>query len=87
MLFTHHFRQVDEEIGALMGAISDLQVRRVEALIRAAGEPFTYSSFPNMPHSSTLNHPEQYVSTVLAYLHTPPTNPPAGLSLKSGPVT
>jgi hypothetical protein len=30
VLFTHHFRQVDENSGTLMGAISDLQVRRVQ---------------------------------------------------------
>ncbi len=65
VLFTHHFRQVDEETGTLMGAISDLQVRRVEALIQAAGHPFTYASFPHMPHAMHAHDPEQYVSTVL----------------------
>lgn len=38
VLFTHHFRLVEEETGALMGAISDLQARQADKLITAAGQ-------------------------------------------------
>ena len=46
VLFTHHFRRVDEATGFVMGAISDLQVGRVRAIIEDAGQPFDYRSFP-----------------------------------------
>ena len=47
VLFTHHFRMVDEASGALMGAISDLQVDRVRQLVTEAGNTFEYHSFPS----------------------------------------
>jgi pimeloyl-ACP methyl ester carboxylesterase len=64
VLFTHHFRQIDEASGALMGAISDLQARRARELVTAAGQEFTYLSFPEMPHSMHGADPELYAKTV-----------------------
>jgi pimeloyl-ACP methyl ester carboxylesterase len=64
VLFTHHFRQVDEESGALLGAVSDLQARRAQELVTAAGQEFTYLSFPEMPHSMHGTDPELYAKTV-----------------------
>lgn len=32
-LFTHHFRQVNEDTGFLMGALSDLQAKRALELL------------------------------------------------------
>lgn len=64
VLFTHHFRQIDPLTGALMGAISDLQVARVEQLVTAAGQPFTYRSFPGMPHSVHGHDPKLYADTL-----------------------
>jgi pimeloyl-ACP methyl ester carboxylesterase len=64
VLFTHHFRQVDEPSGALLGAISDLQARRAEELVTAAGQEFTYLSFPEMPHSMHGTDPGLYAKTV-----------------------
>jgi pimeloyl-ACP methyl ester carboxylesterase len=64
VLFTHHFRQVDEPSGALLGAISDLQARRAQELVTAAGQEFTYLSFPEMPHSMHGTDPELYAKTV-----------------------
>jgi hypothetical protein len=36
VLFTHHFRQIDEATGALMGALSDLQAAWVKELVEGA---------------------------------------------------
>jgi pimeloyl-ACP methyl ester carboxylesterase len=64
VLFTHHFHQIDPATGALMGAISDLQVARVEQLVTGAGQPFTYRSFPQMPHSMHSHDPKLYTDTL-----------------------
>ena len=50
VLYTHHFRHVDESRGTLLGAASDLQAKRVCALVAEAGQPIEYRSFPQMPH-------------------------------------
>jgi pimeloyl-ACP methyl ester carboxylesterase len=50
VLFTHHFRWLDEKTGTFVGAISDLQVERVRELVIAAGQKFLYKSFPEMGH-------------------------------------
>jgi pimeloyl-ACP methyl ester carboxylesterase len=68
VLFTHHFRHVDPETGQLIGAISDLQVARVRQLVEAAGNAFTYLSFPEMPHSMHGNDPDTYAATVTEWL-------------------
>jgi pimeloyl-ACP methyl ester carboxylesterase len=65
VLFTHHIRQIDPATGALMGAISDQQVRHVEHLITTASAPFTYRSFPHMPHSMHGHDPQTYARTVV----------------------
>lgn len=64
VLFTHHFHVVDDTTGTLMGAISDLQLRRVEQLVTAAGNTFTYRSFPQMPHSMHGHAPSVYATTI-----------------------
>src|SRR5215468_9273160 len=51
VLYTHHFRVVDEGSGALMGAASDLQVARVQELVTGAGNAFELISLPDMGHS------------------------------------
>jgi len=72
VLFTHHFRQVDAATGTLMGAISDLQAARARALVEAAGQPFEYRSFPEMPHSMHGADPELYARTVTEWAATLP---------------
>ncbi|QWF84909.1 alpha/beta hydrolase [Amycolatopsis sp. CA-230715] len=67
VLFTHHSRQEDPSTGSLMGAISDTQVRRVEELVTAAGQEFTYRSFPEMPHSMHEHDPRLFADTVLGW--------------------
>jgi len=64
VLFTHHFHQIDPSTGALMGAISDLQVARVEHLVTAAGQTFTYRTFPTMSHSMHGHDPKFYAETL-----------------------
>jgi pimeloyl-ACP methyl ester carboxylesterase len=64
VLFTHHFRRVDPATGHLLGAIADQQADRARQLVEAAGQPFTYRSFPEMPHSMHGSDPELYARTV-----------------------
>jgi pimeloyl-ACP methyl ester carboxylesterase len=64
VLFTHHFRRVEEANGVLQGAISDLQVSRVRALIEGAGQPFAYRSFPQMGHAMHRIDAALYVATL-----------------------
>ena len=64
VLFTHHFRQVDDATGVLMGAISDLQAVRARELVEGAGQPFEYLSFPEMPHSMHGADPALFARTV-----------------------
>ncbi len=67
VLFTHHFRTIDETSGSLMGAISDLQIERVRQLVTDAGRPFEYVSLPTMPHSLHGADEHLYVDTLLAW--------------------
>jgi pimeloyl-ACP methyl ester carboxylesterase len=64
VLFTHHFRRVDEATGLLMGAIADVQAARVRELVEDAGQPFDYRSFPQMGHAMHAQDPAQYVETL-----------------------
>jgi hypothetical protein len=64
VLFTHHFRRVDEEAGFLMGASSDLQARRACEILASAGVKHQYRSFPMMGHSMHGQDPGQFASVV-----------------------
>jgi pimeloyl-ACP methyl ester carboxylesterase len=64
VLFTHHARAIDDATGHLMGAISDLQASKVQELVSAAGQPFTYQSFPTMGHVMHSINPRQYTATL-----------------------
>ncbi|HEY2287280.1 MAG TPA: alpha/beta hydrolase [Streptosporangiaceae bacterium] len=64
VLFTHHFRRVDEASGTLLGAISDLQAARARELVEGAGQRFDYQSFPEMPHSMHGADPALFARTV-----------------------
>jgi pimeloyl-ACP methyl ester carboxylesterase len=68
VLFTHHFRQVDEASGLLMGAISDVQVRRVRNLIEGAGQRFDYRSFPQMGHAMHAIDPKLFADTLMEWI-------------------
>jgi len=64
VLFTHHFHRVDEHTGHLIGAIADVQVRRTRDLIEAAGQPFEYLPFPQIPHSMHGADPELFTRVI-----------------------
>jgi pimeloyl-ACP methyl ester carboxylesterase len=70
VLFTHHFRKIDEASGTLMGAISDLQAARVRELVAAAGQPLSYQSFPAMAHSMHGQDPALFARTVTEWAAT-----------------
>ena len=67
VLFTHHFRMLDEATGRLMGASSDLQAAQVRQLVTDAGQPFTYVDLPTQPHSLHGADAQLYVDTLLAW--------------------
>ncbi len=69
VLFTHHFRVIDEASGALLGAISDVQVARVRELVEGAGNTFEYVSFPEMGHSMHGQDPQRYVDTLVGWVN------------------
>jgi pimeloyl-ACP methyl ester carboxylesterase len=68
VLFTHHFRYRDPATGNLLGASSDEQARHVRRLVEAAGNSFTYRSFPDMPHSMHGADPQTFAATVTEWL-------------------
>lgn len=69
VLFTHHFRVIDEASGTLLGAISDVQVARVRELVEGAGNTFEYVSFPEMGHSMHGQDPQRYVDTLVGWVN------------------
>jgi pimeloyl-ACP methyl ester carboxylesterase len=68
VLFTHHFRMVDESTGTLIGAISDLQASRVRELVTQGGNGFDYVSLPTMGHSLHGQDPELFASTLVSWV-------------------
>jgi pimeloyl-ACP methyl ester carboxylesterase len=65
VLLTHHFRQVDQDTGSLMGALSDLQAQRALALLADAGVPVDYRSFDTMGHSLHGQDPQLFTDTLV----------------------
>ena len=72
VLLTHHFRAVDDRTGALLGALSDVQASFACELIRAAGQPVEYTSFPGMGHSMHGEDPELFARTLAQWAATLP---------------
>jgi pimeloyl-ACP methyl ester carboxylesterase len=70
VLFTHHFRTVDEQTGRLVGASSDLQANRVREIVTATGNRIDYRSFPDMPHSMHEHDPKLFTETVVEWVAT-----------------
>jgi pimeloyl-ACP methyl ester carboxylesterase len=67
VLLTHHFRRLDEQTGALMGAMSDVQARRVLELLKEAGVSVEYRSFETMGHSMHGQDPRLFAETLLSW--------------------
>ncbi len=65
VLFTHHFRHVDDVTGQLMGASSDVQAQRVVELLRAADVEVDYRSFEAMGHSMHGQDPKLFTDTLV----------------------
>ncbi len=68
VLFTHHFRHLDEATGFLMGALSDLQAQRVLALLAEAGGSVDYRSFKQMGHSMHGQDPQLFTDTLVDWV-------------------
>jgi pimeloyl-ACP methyl ester carboxylesterase len=65
VLYTHHFRNVDEAEGSLLGAASDLQAKRVCELVAGSGQQIDYRSFPRMPHSMHGTDPKLFTQLLV----------------------
>ncbi len=70
VLLTHHMRVTNEETGFLFGAMSDQQAQRVQDLLRGAGVPVDYRSFPKVGHAMHSSEPDLYVDTLLDWVAT-----------------
>ena len=68
VLLTHHLRITNDATGFLFGAMSDQQAQRVQDLLRAAGVPVEYRSFPDVGHSMHGDNPDLYVDTLLEWV-------------------
>lgn len=64
MLLTHHARMTDPETGIFLGALSDFQAQKAGELVRAAGQAFTYKSFPKAAHAMHAVDAANYVKTL-----------------------
>ncbi len=70
LLITHHFREIDPETGALMGAVSDLQVKRARELVTGAGQPCEVVDLPDMAHSMHRQDPPLFTKTIVDWSST-----------------
>ncbi|MGO9603231.1 MAG: alpha/beta fold hydrolase [Candidatus Binataceae bacterium] len=66
VLYTHHFRHVDDD-GYLLGAASDLQAKRVCELVSLAGQSIDYRSFPGMSHSMHGEDPKLFTQLLVEF--------------------
>jgi pimeloyl-ACP methyl ester carboxylesterase len=67
VLYTHHFRYVEEKQGYLLGAASDLQAKRVCELVTLAGQTIDYRSFPRTPHSMHGEDPKTFAQLLVEF--------------------
>jgi pimeloyl-ACP methyl ester carboxylesterase len=67
VLLTHHFRLVVDATGALMGALSDAQAKRVLELLEEAGVVAEYRSFETMGHSMHGQDPQLFTDTLVEW--------------------
>ncbi|MGH8919225.1 MAG: alpha/beta fold hydrolase [Acidimicrobiales bacterium] len=67
VLLTQHMRATDPETGEFVGALSDLQADRAQAIIRAAGLPVEYQSFPDAAHMMHTSEPARYAAVLTAW--------------------
>ena len=72
VLFTHHFRWVDEETGTRVG-LPEEQAARVRELITATGQRLVYKSFPEMGHVMHAIDPALFARTLTEWAATLPS--------------
>jgi pimeloyl-ACP methyl ester carboxylesterase len=70
VLYTHHFRAIDPESGALVGAASDQQAEYACKLMRSAGQRIDYQSFPTMGHRMHSLDPQLFAKTLIEWAST-----------------
>lgn len=68
VLFTHHFHQMDESTGRLMGVMSDAQAARVRDLVTSTGNRFDYQSHPTIGHSMHGQDPALFAQTLIEWV-------------------
>ena len=67
VLFTHHFRAIDDASGSLIGACTDEQARRVVELVENTDQSITYQSFPTMGHAMHGQDPALFARTLIEW--------------------
>lgn len=67
VLYTHHFRHVDDDRGYVLGAASDLQAKRGCELVSLAGQAIEYRSLRRMPHSMHGEDPELFTQLLVEF--------------------
>jgi pimeloyl-ACP methyl ester carboxylesterase len=72
VLLTHHFRTVDDASGLHIGALSDVQAKRVLGLLAEAGAKVDYRSFEKMGHSMHGQDPRLFTDTLVDWAATLP---------------
>jgi hypothetical protein len=72
VLFTQHFRRIDES-GYLLGAISDVQANRVRELVVASGQPSTIDRSRPWAISMHGQDPELFTKTLVEWPRRFPT--------------
>jgi pimeloyl-ACP methyl ester carboxylesterase len=70
VLYTHHFRSIDPQSGAHLGAASDRQATYACELVRAAGQRIDYLSFPTMGHYMHSQDPQLFTQTLFEWAST-----------------
>jgi pimeloyl-ACP methyl ester carboxylesterase len=65
VLLTQHYREIDPGTGALMGAVSDQQVKRAGELVTEAGQLFEVVDLPDMAHAMHAHAPRLFTQTIV----------------------
>lgn len=72
VLITHHAHSTDAETGEQIGALSDLQAERAQAIMSTAGVPVEYQSYPDAAHAMHTTEPARYTEILTAWAMTLP---------------
>jgi pimeloyl-ACP methyl ester carboxylesterase len=67
ILYTHHFRAIDSESGALIGAASDQQAAYACKMMHSAGQRVDYRSFPTIGHRMHSLDPQLFAQALIEW--------------------